>query len=120
ILGTPPPPAGAHDLRRAGRSAQRRASEGKPWDPLYGYSPRIRCASATRVTPTTYAARRMSIFRSWCTAYTDWNARSISSFSFAFTSFSLQKYSCSAWTHSKYDTVTPPAFARTSGITNVP
>ena len=38
----------------------------------------------------------------------------------AFTSASDQKYPMRSWTHSKYETVTPPAFARMSGITNIP
>src|SRR5262245_9708760 len=42
------------------------------------------------------------------------------SFSFALTSASVQKYSCNPWTHSKYETTTPPALASTSGRTRTP
>ena len=42
------------------------------------------------------------------------------SFSCSFTSSSFQKYSWRPWTHSKYETTTPPAFARTSGRTRTP
>jgi hypothetical protein len=42
------------------------------------------------------------------------------SFSFAFTSASFQKYSWRPCTHSKYETTTPPAFARMSGRTSTP
>ena len=38
----------------------------------------------------------------------------------ATTSFSVQKYFCTSWTHSKYETVTPPALARISGTTRMP
>src|SRR6187402_2500362 len=48
------------------------------------------------------------------------NARTTMSFSFAFTSYSFQKYSWRPWTHSKYETTTPPAFATTSGSTRTP
>ena len=48
------------------------------------------------------------------------NARVTMSFSFAFTSASFQKYSWRPCTHSKYDTTTPPAFARMSGRTSTP
>src|SRR5438270_697356 len=42
------------------------------------------------------------------------------SFSFALTSSSFQKYSWRPCTHSKYETTTPPAFARMSGRTSTP
>jgi hypothetical protein len=38
----------------------------------------------------------------------------------AFTSSSVQKKCCRLCTHSKYDTVTPPALARMSGTTKMP
>ena len=50
-----------------------------------------------------------------CSAHVSLNARVTMSFSFAFTSSSFQKYSWSPCTHSKYETTTPPAFARMSG-----
>lgn len=34
--------------------------------------------------------------------------------------FSDQKKFCRSWTHSKYETITPPEFARISGIINTP
>src|SRR6266487_6874485 len=42
------------------------------------------------------------------------------SFRRAFTSVSFQKYSWRPWTHSKYETTTPPAFASTSGRISTP
>ena len=48
------------------------------------------------------------------------NARTTMSFSFAFTSYSFQKYSWRPCTHSKYETTTPPALASTSGRTRTP
>ena len=38
----------------------------------------------------------------------------------SFTSSSVQKNCCASCTHSKYETVTPPAFARMSGTTKTP
>ena len=38
-------------------------------------------------------------------------------FSREFTSSSSQKNDCRSCTHSKYETITPPAFARMSGTT---
>ena len=38
----------------------------------------------------------------------------------SFTSSSSQKYAWRSWTHSKYETVTPPEFARMSGTTRMP
>jgi hypothetical protein len=61
-----------------------------------------------------------------CTLYfldvssTSWNARVMISFSLSLTSSSRQKNDWSDWTHSKYETVTPPAFARMSGRTKTP
>ena len=53
-------------------------------------------------------------------AHVSLNARVTMSFSFAFTSASFQKYSWRPCTHSKYETTTPPAFARMSGRTRTP
>ena len=72
-------------------------------------------ASATRCTARPYEASRIETFRSCIVAHVSSKARVTISFRRAFTSSSFQKYSCSPWTHSKYETTTPPAFASTSG-----
>src|SRR5919199_370160 len=82
--------------------------------------PRVVVASATRCTARPYAARRIDTPRLSIAAHVSLNARVMMSFSFAFTSVSFQKYSWRPWTHSKYDTTTPPALARTSGRTTTP
>ena len=62
----------------------------------------------------------MLVSRSSRVFHVSWKARVVMSFSFAFTSASFQKYSWRPCTHSKYDTTTPPALARTSGRMRTP
>ena len=66
------------------------------------------------------SARRIETPFDSCSAHVSLNARVTMSFSFAFTSSSFQKYSWSPCTHSKYETITPPAFARMSGRIRTP
>src|SRR4030065_591708 len=62
----------------------------------------------------------MSTFFSWDIFQTESKARTQTPSSFASTSCFVQKKFARSWTHSKYDTVTPPPFARMSGITRTP
>ena len=75
---------------------------------------------ATRLIDSMYAAVR--IFTRCCfdNESTSWKLRVMMPPSRSFTSASDQKYPIRSCTHSKYDTVTPPAFARMSGITKIP
>ena len=80
-----------------------------------GTGPRVVVASATRCTASPYDAMRRLIARLSRVCHASSNARATMSWSLALTSSSRQKYSCRPCTHSKYETTTPPAFARTSG-----
>src|SRR5439155_8818519 len=85
-----------------------------------GNSPRVTCASATRVTPRIVAPIRIGTLRSSAIPSTSTYARSMIRRSFMFTSSSSQKYAWRSCTHSKYETVTPPEFARMSGTSRIP
>src|SRR5438105_4129022 len=62
----------------------------------------------------------MSSFRSSRVFRTSLKARERIAFSFWLTSCSDQKNDCRSCTHSKYETVTPPALARMSGTRKMP
>src|SRR6516165_5512727 len=85
---------------------------------ILGYAqPRARVASATRATATQYAPVRMSTLCLREDASTSPKARVILRSSRRCTSSSshgIPRWFC---THSKYDTVTPPALHRKSGMT---
>src|SRR5207253_2751575 len=71
------------------------------------------------VPPTGFPAP-IPTFVSRLTFSTLSNARSMIRSSRSLMSCSSQKNSCRSCTHSKYETVTPPALARISGMTNTP
>src|SRR5438876_6790248 len=102
------------EARRKGGGA------GDPGSFAYGKMPRHLYASTTRLIATMYAAWRMSTFFDSRMSQTRPNALSMIPSSFWSTSDFVQKNSERFWTHSKYDTVTPPPFARMSGIRRIP
>ena len=85
----------AHAREDGARSVAERAALGVvERDPaLYGYSPRVVVASATRRTASPYAAMRIVIPRASRVSHVSSNARVVISFRRAFTSSSFQKYS---------------------------
>ena len=110
--------------RRAGRSRRRSRR-----DPAAIAGQRSRASredaahalgAATRSMPRHSAAVRRSTFLSARERTTSRNARDRIFVSRSFTSSSVQKNCCASCTHSKYETVTPPAFARMSGTTKTP
>src|SRR2546429_4315626 len=102
------------------RRAVRAAGPGGPASFAYGKMPRHLYASTTRLIATMYAAWRMSTFFDSRMSQTRPNALTMIPSSFWSTSDFVQKNSERFWTHSKYDTVTPPPFARMSGIRRIP
>src|SRR2546422_901978 len=82
--------------------------------------PRVSVASATRATATMYAAVRMSTLFFFCMSRTSLNDFTMTSLSRALIVASRQNRFCRSCTHSKYDTVTPPALHRMSGMRKTP
>src|SRR5207237_9372007 len=86
----------------------------------HGKMPRASSAAATSRIAATIAAWRRVIPLSSETEYTRWRASPIMSDSLSRISSRSQKSRPRSCTHSKYETVTPPAFARMSGTTGIP
>ena len=82
-------------------------------------APRLEAAATSRMPETSAASRRL-IPSPVERLQTRSNASAIFSASFARISSRPQKRRPRSCTHSKYDTVTPPAFASTSGSTRMP
>src|SRR5262245_4334899 len=86
----------------------------------HGKIPRAWSASETSRIPATSAPERSGTFRSSAMSHTRSNAFESFSASFARISSRVQKRRPRSCTHSKYDTVTPPALVSTSGRTGIP
>src|SRR6059036_3218263 len=85
----------------------------------HGNRPRTCLALITRSTPMAMAAVRCETLCSFARLITCANECSRMRNSLSVTSDSVHRKACKPCTHSKYETITPPALQRISGITKI-